>query len=319
MPLTLEQYATYLDTRHDLSWPAPPEIDRPRAKPHLVRLPDVRVVTWSVYGTLLAISGGELYFEHPQEFIMDLALDKTIQEFKMWGAMSRKPGQPAEYLRQIYSNVLAEHKVAVVPGEKYPEVASERLWETIIKKLLQKDYQFDASFFGSLNEFCRKVAYFFHVSLQGTTGYPGLAQALRHVSESGLGQGILADGQCFTPIQLNRAVTRQDSTARPSELMDSRLVALSHELRGRKPSERLFRHLLSALAAQGYRPNQVLHIGSHVTHDVVPARRLGLRTGLFAGDRASLQATGDQLREQASRPDILFTELTQVADVVGEF
>src|SRR6516162_4719525 len=121
MALTLEQYVTYLDTRHDLSWPAAPEIDRPRAKPHLVRLPEVRVVTWSVYGTLLAISGGELYFEHPQKFIMDVALDKTIQEFKMWGAMSRKPGQPAEYLRQIYANVLAEQKIASNPGEKHPE------------------------------------------------------------------------------------------------------------------------------------------------------------------------------------------------------
>jgi hypothetical protein len=64
MALTLEQYATYLDTR-DLPWPAPPEVHRPKAKPHLVRLPDIRAVTWSVYGTILAIAGGELYFEHP--------------------------------------------------------------------------------------------------------------------------------------------------------------------------------------------------------------------------------------------------------------
>jgi FMN phosphatase YigB (HAD superfamily) len=317
MALTLEQYATYLDTRHDLSWPAAPEIDRPRAKPHLVRLPEVRVVTWSVYGTLLAISGGELYFEHPQKFIMDVALDKTIQEFKMWGAMSRKPGQPAEYLRQIYANVLAEQKIASNPGEKYPEVASDRLWEAIIKKLLQKDYQFDAGFFGSLNEFCRKVAYFFHASLQGTIGYAGLVQALRHVSDSGLEQGLLADGQCFTPVQLNRCLSQQDSSANFNELVDTGLVALSYEVRGRKPSDRLFRQLLSSVAGRGYSPNQVLHIGSHVAHDVVPARRLGMRTGLFAGDRASLQATGEQLREQASRPDILLTELTQVADVVG--
>src|SRR5262249_49175584 len=37
MPLTLEQYASYLDTR-DLPWPAPPEVEPPRAKPHLKRL-----------------------------------------------------------------------------------------------------------------------------------------------------------------------------------------------------------------------------------------------------------------------------------------
>ncbi len=102
MALTLEQYATYLDTRHDLPWPAAPEVDRPRAKPHLVRLPEVRAVLWNVYGTLLAIPTGDLVFEHPTPFIMNNALDKTIQEFKMWASMSRKPGQPSEYLGQIY-------------------------------------------------------------------------------------------------------------------------------------------------------------------------------------------------------------------------
>ena len=64
MPLTLEQYATWLDTR-DLPWPAPPDVEAPKARPHLKRLP-VRAVTWNVYGTLLAISQGELLFEHPQ-------------------------------------------------------------------------------------------------------------------------------------------------------------------------------------------------------------------------------------------------------------
>ena len=65
MPLTLEQYASYLDTR-DLSWPAPPTLCAPRARPHLVAMPQVRVVTWNVYGTLLAISTGGLVFEPPQ-------------------------------------------------------------------------------------------------------------------------------------------------------------------------------------------------------------------------------------------------------------
>jgi FMN phosphatase YigB (HAD superfamily) len=317
MALTLEQYATYLDSRQDLSWPAAPEVERLKAKPHLVHLPEVRVVTWNVYGTLLAISGGELYFEHPQKFVMDLVLDKTLQEFKMWGSMSRKPGQPAEYLGKIYANVLSDHKMVSIPGEKYPEVASDQIWGAIIKKLLQKEYQFDAGFYGSLNEFSRKVAYFFHASLQGTGGYPGLAEALRHVAGSGLAQGLLADGQCFTTVQLQRALSRQDPSANVNELIDPEMQVLSFEQRARKPSERLFRHLLSLLEPRGFAPEQVLHIGSRVTQDVAPARKLGLRTGLFAGDRASLQATAEQLKDPATRPDILLTKLSQLAKVVG--
>jgi FMN phosphatase YigB (HAD superfamily) len=316
MALTLEQYAAYLDTRHDLVWPAPPEVERPKARPHLVRLPQVRAVLWNVYGTLLRIAGGELWFEHPQQFVMNVALDKTIQEYKMWSSMSRKPGQPADYMKQLYDSVLIEHRA--VPGgtEKYPEVGSDRVWEALIKKLFQKDYKFDAGFFGSLNEFSRKVAYFFHASLQGTACYDGAAAALRSVAKKGVKQGLLADGQCFTRVQLQRGLAAQDRDIVLDKLLDKDLVFLSYEIRGRKPSERLFRQAVNALNQQGLAPNQVLHVGTSIPRDLVPARRLGMRTALFAGDRTSLQATAEQLKEPSSRPDVLLTELSQIADII---
>ena len=317
MALTLEQYAAYLDTRNDLTWPAPPEADRPKARPHLVRLPQVRAVLWNVYGTLLRIAGGELWFEHPQLFVMNVALDKTIQEYKMWSSMSRKPGQPADYMKQLYDQVLMENRA--VPGgtEKHPETASDRVWEALIKKLFQKDYKFDAGFFGSLNEFSRKVAYFFHASLQATACYDGAAEALRHVAKRGLKQGLLADGQCFTRVQLQRGLAAQDKDANLDKLLDKDLVFLSYEIRGRKPSERLFRHAVTALNQMGVAPNQTLHIGTSIQRDLVPARRVGMRTALFAGDRASLQATAEQIKEPSSRPDVLLTELSQIAEIVS--
>src|SRR6266566_1975840 len=72
------------------------------------------------------------------------------------------------------------------PPAGHPEVCSERVWEAILKRLLQKDYKFDAGFFGSLNEFSRKVAYFFRASLQGTACYDGAAEALRHLHDAGV-------------------------------------------------------------------------------------------------------------------------------------
>jgi hypothetical protein len=180
--MTLEEYAVWLDSRN-LLWPAAPPVERPKARPHLVRLPEVRAVLWNVYGTLVAVPGGELWFENPKPVIMNMVLDKTIQEFKMWGSMSRKPGQPSEYMGQIYKNVLTEQSTIPGSSEKYPEVSSERVWEAILKKLLQKDYKFDTAFYGSLNEFSRKVAWFFHASLQGFACYPGAAEAMKHVPQ----------------------------------------------------------------------------------------------------------------------------------------
>jgi FMN phosphatase YigB (HAD superfamily) len=315
MPLTLEQYADYLDTR-DLPWPVPPPVQPVRAKPHLVALPEIRVVAWSIYGTLLDISTGNLLFEHPQKFIMDVALDKTVQEFKMWGSMSRKPGQPAEYMGQIYEKVLAEQRMAPSPGEKYPEILSGRVWEAIVKKLLQKDYKFDANFFGSLNEYARKISYFFHASLQGTACYDGAAQAVEHVHAAGLRQGFLADGQMFTLTQLARGLARQHVATPFDVLFDRSLRSLSFEQGGRKPSERLFKHFVASLGPHGIAPHQVLHVGTRIVQDLAPAKKLGMRTALFAGDKASLQATPEQLKDSASRPDVLLTELGQITEVV---
>ena len=315
MPLTLEQYADHLDTR-DLPWPAPPPVQQPKAKPHPVRLPDVRVVAWSVYGTLVNISTGGILFEHPTKFVMDVALDKTVQEFKMWGSMSRKPGQPAEYMGQIYEKVLTEQRMVGSPGEKYPEIHSEKVWEAIVKKLQQKEYKFDASFYGSINEYTRKIAYFFHASLQGTACHVGAAQALEHVHAAGLKQGLLADAQAFTTVQLRRGLAAQHCATPFDLLFDRPLRSLSNEQNGRKPSERLFRHFLQAAAAQGIAPHQILHVGSRITQDLAPAKKLGMRTALFAGDKESLQATAEQLKDPATRPDMLLTELGQIADVV---
>jgi FMN phosphatase YigB (HAD superfamily) len=316
MALTLQEYASYLDARADLSWPAVPEIERPRAKPSLTRLPGVRAVTWNLYGTLVAIGGGQLYLEHPQKLMMDIALDKTIQEFKMWASMSRKPGQPADYLREIYANILLEQR-SIATGDKYPEISSAKIWDAFIKKLFQKDYKFDALSMGSLNEFSRKVAYFFHASMQGTGCYPEAAAALQQVKSCGLDQGILANAQCFSLIQLERGLLKQDGKLALGKLFDSSLIVLSHELHCRLPSERMFRHLLTAASNKGIQAGEILHVGSRVAMDVAPARRLGMKTALFAGDKASLEATPEQLKDNQKRPDVLLTELTQIADVVG--
>jgi FMN phosphatase YigB (HAD superfamily) len=234
----------------------------------------------------------------------------------MWGSMTRRPGQPGEYLAVIYSLVLGEQRVSA-GGEKHGEVAAERVWEAIVKKLLQKEYKFDAGFYGALNEFSRKLAYFFHASLQGTACYPGAAAALRAVSAAGLLQGLLADGQCFTTVQLQRGLAVQDDSASLDELVPAELRFLSADLRVRKPSERLFRAAMQALQDRGVGAGEVLHVGSRLAQDLIPARRMGMKTALFAGDKASLQATKPQLKDRITRPDVMLTELSQIAEVIG--
>jgi FMN phosphatase YigB (HAD superfamily) len=320
MPLTLEQYAERLDSRTDLPWPAAPRVEPPKAKPHLARLP-VRGVMWTVYGTLVAVPQGELLFEPPPgpvaDTVMEAALEKTIKEFKMWNSMSRKPGKPSEYMRELYNKALTVLRMAGSGGEKFPEVPSERVWEDIVKKLQQKEYTFDVATYGSLNEYVKKIAYFFHASIQGAGAYPGAADAVRLLADAGRVQGLLADGQAFTPGQLQRCLRQQDPGFDIDLYFPPGLRVISAERKARKPSDTLFRAAVQAVAEKGLRPAEVLHVGSSLARDVAPAKRHGFRTALFAGDRASLAATPEQLKDPASRPDVMLTELPQVLEVVG--
>jgi FMN phosphatase YigB (HAD superfamily) len=316
MPMTLDQYADHLDTR-DLVWPVPPTPHPPKAKPKLKRMPQVRAVVWNLYGTLLNIFSGQLVFEHPQKFVMDIALDKTVQEFKMWGSMTRKPGQPADYLGDMYQRVLQDLRMAPSKNEKHPEIRAERVWEEIVKKLQKKDYKFDPVFYGSLADLSRKIAYFFHASLQGTACYEGAAPALEHVHQLGIKQGLLADAQCFSFVQLKRGLLQQQCSVPVDRLFDPALRALSCEVGGKKPSEQLFKHCLKQLANLGIAPPQVLHVGSRLTLDLAPAKKLGMRTALFAGDKESLEATPEQLKDPDLRPDVMLTEPGQIAEIVG--
>ncbi|HEX3147368.1 MAG TPA: HAD hydrolase-like protein [Gemmataceae bacterium] len=315
MALSLDQYATYLDTR-GLPWPAAPQPVAPKVRPHIQSLEGVKAVLWTVYGTLLAIPEGDLKFEVENDFMMNVALDKTIHEFKMWGSMSRKPGQPSEYMREIYKKALAEQRL--MPSEdKYPELPSEKIWEGILKKLFQKDYKFDASFFGALNEYAKKVAYFFHASLQGTGAYPNAAAAVKGLSENGMRQGLLADGQCFTTTQLARGLVKQDESVNFDALIPTENRALSFATKARKPSDLLLGAAVEAMGNIDIEPHEILHVGSSLTRDIGPAKKWGMRTALYAGDKNSLEATGEQLKDPQYRPDALLTDLEQVLQLVG--
>ena len=316
MPLTLEQYVERLDSRTDLPWPASPKIDPVKAKPSLHEQ-HVKAIFWTVYGTLIAIPGGELQFEHQQEFVTDAALEKLIKEFKMWQSMSRKPGAPSAYMKELYRKALTTLQLAGAGGEKYPEVQVERVWDDIVKKLFQKEYTFDAATYGSMNEYVKKIAYFYHASIQGCGPYPGAADVLKLCADRGIIQGLLADGQCFTVGQLQRCLKQQNAEFDLDSVVPQAMRVISAERKAKKPSDTLFKAAIQTAASKGISPSEILHVGSNLTRDIAPAKKHGLRTALFAGDRNSLSATPEQMKDQATRPDVLITELSQILEVLG--
>ena len=224
---TLHEFIERLEKRN-LVWPQPPPLEPVKATPYVKPLSGIRAVTWSVYGTLLRISEGRLLFDSPNPLPMQVALDKTIQEFNLWHSMSRKSGPPWEQLYSQYKRFLDEQQMAgcKIKGD-FPEVDSAHIWSSLITRLQKREYEYDVSFYGSVEEFSQKMAYFFHTNLQGIEASPSALQALQSVSRSPVKQGLLAYAQSFTFLQMLRAIGKQSTLPALESLFPTECVTLS--------------------------------------------------------------------------------------------
>jgi FMN phosphatase YigB (HAD superfamily) len=317
MAKTLSEYADWLDDRK-LIWPAPPKRVPLSAKPSIGPLVGIRAVAFAVYGTLLRISDGQLLLQHPQAVRMEVALEKTIKEFNMWNSMTRKPGKPSEVMIVRYARALDEQRMATTPAPgELPEVDAAVLWMKLIRQLQQKDYTYETSKYGELEQFAEKVAYFFHSCLQGLEAEEGALETLRALPLAGKRVGLVADAQRFTPVQMLRAFRRQGTLRSPDELFDPALVTFSCREGIRKPSKSLYVRALDRFRRAGVAPHQVLYVGTRLRDDLAIAKQAGMRTALLAVDQTSFVASRDELANPELRPERLLTSLTQIRDVVG--
>ncbi len=281
MAKTLTEYVEWLHERSDLRWPSPPAPVPVKATPYLKPLPGIRAVTWSVYGTLLRIPHGELLHISPDELPMQIALEKTIQEFNMWNSMTRKPGAPWESLLEPYRRFVEDDRLRATRRKgDVPEVDSAGVWKRVIGRLVQKEYKYDVAVCGDHDQLSQKMAYFFHASQQGVEATDRAAATLQAISEAGLRQSLLSDGQCFTFVQLLLAVSQQSTLPPPGQLFASECMTLSYQEEVRKPSEALYAAAVERFDRLGILPDQILHVGSRVREDLAKAKAAGMRTVL---------------------------------------
>jgi FMN phosphatase YigB (HAD superfamily) len=317
MAVSLADYATFLDDR-DLIWPRVPRSIAVDATPFIDPIDGVRIVLWDVYGTLLRTTGGSFCPIPDPQTPLEIALEKTIHEFNMWHSMYRKPGPPWQSMIHQYTEY--HQRLSMAATRRNGDLTDADLvdiWEAIISRLFDKGYTYDVGFYGDLRPFSEKVAYFFHSNLQGVEARPGAVQAMQDLHAIEVRQGLLADGQSFTFTQLLRALTQQGTLPRLADMFHPNAVLFSHELGIRKPSRSLFELAVERLRVAGFRPEEVLHVSCRLKTDLVPAKAVGMKTALLAAEASGLEAPLTLLRDRATRPDRLLTDLHQVATMFG--
>ena len=153
---------------------------------------------------------------------------------------------------------------------------SERIWDDIVKKLQQKEYTFDAGTYGRVGEFVKKIAYFYHASIQGAGAYPGAAMRSAWWPNGASPRGFWPTGSASRRGSCSAACA---SKIRGSIWLRRfpRLCGFCRPIRrAKKPSETLFiAPLRRQRGAKGVSPDEVLHVGSNLGRDIAPRKRLG--------------------------------------------
>ena len=70
-------------------------------------------------------------------------------------------------------------------------------------------------------------------------------------------------------------------------------------------------------AAHELAPDRVLYVGNDALNDMIPARKVGFRTVLFAGDKESLKLRKDRPECASFRADAVIKSLPQLLQIIG--
>lgn len=272
-------------------------------EPQLKPLPGARAVLFDVYGTLLVSGIGE---------VGTVGTDTQSRAFReAFESLGIDVGNSAEVGVQVLIETIAAHRVAMIDdGITTPDVDIVDVWQDTLDEmdmtgLLDTDVdKIDIS----------TLAIEYECRANPVWPMPLAAECLDSLSNSGMDVGIISNAQFFTlPILSALFDATIDEVG-----FDSDLRFLSYDRHWAKPDPHLYELACDELRKRGITPEETVFVGNDLLNDVTPARAVGFRTALFAGDQRSLRMrTGDE-RVDGVTPDVIITDFRQLTECLTE-
>lgn len=269
--------------------------------PRLHTLEGIRAVLFDVYGTLLISASGDVgtVAETPADAFVDacraVALELTT---------SGEEGTAA-----LVATIEAFHAEARGRGVEYPEVDIVAVWRRTIDQLASREVVQ-----GRVDEVdFQTLAIEYENRVNPVWPMPGLEQCMMSMRAALLHVGIVSNAQFFTPLLFPALLQRSLAGLGFSP----ELCVWSYRHGHAKPGTFVFDKVKETLASRDVSSCEVLYVGNDMLNDVTPARAVGFRTALFAGDHRSLRLREGDPRIAGIRPDIVVTHLAQVPGAIG--
>ena len=273
--------------------------------PKLQRIDEIKVIAYDFYGTLFISGVGDIGVDdgNPDKEILLDAL--SASNVKIENQNAGKEGF------NIYNEVVNKTIINLKrKGIEYPEPDIRAVWKDVIEQMEKRDlvsFQPYEDLYGS-------IAIEFEARMNPVWPMPNVTETLHHFKKRGYTQSIISNSQFYTPIVLE-ALTDQSL----EELgFSDELLHWSYEEEMKKPDLRFYKNYLKKLADYDpeLMPHHVLFIGNDMLKDIYPAKTVGMKTALFAGDERSLKWRKEDSRCNKILPDLIITDFSQLTDCV---
>ena len=246
----------------------------------------ISCLMFDIYGTLFISGAGDISISQEKPGKMP-GLERMLNQF----GIDKKP----EALRKdLFREIEKRHAESRSKGVDYPEVEVDRVWMNVLEK--------------SNHAEVRQFAELFELIVNPVYPMPKLGELLTACKDSGIVTGIISNAQFYTPYLFNWFF---DSD--PEDLgFHPDLTIYSYRFGCAKPSLRLFQTAAARLKNMGIAEESVLYVGNDMLNDIMPAKKTGFKTALFAGDQRSLRLRKDEPVCKNIKADLVITGLAQL-------
>jgi len=250
----------------------------------------VKCLLFDIYGTLFISRSGDIgitrELSRKNEKIQKLFLKYEINESSQ------------KCINALYREISNAHDMLKNSGVDFPEVKIDTLWMKVLG--LQN------------REKARRFALEYEWTVNPVYPMPNLAETLSTLKSRNIRVGMISNAQFYTPYCFKWFLKKNLKQLG----FDLDLLFFSFKCSHAKPSPYMFERASEKLLKKGIHPKDVLFIGNDIQNDIFPAREIGFKTALFAGDARSLRFREDDPKYHGISPNLIITDLMQLIDSV---
>ena len=259
--------------------------------PELSKMQRYSAILFDVYGTLLISNTGDIgSYQEPKQRV-----DELRKLFQRYGINHT----PEHLVNALNRAIGRRHGTSRRQGVDYPEVDIVKVWQEVL----------GIDDIPSVKDFALE----YELIVNPVYPMPGLEDLLLICKTQKVPIGIISTAQFYTVHVLEwflgAPLERQG--------LDQRLCFFSWIEGHAKPSPFMFNRAKKVLFDMGKPVTSVLFVGNDMRNDIRPAKEVGFKTALFAGDRRSLRLRESDDRCKELSPDLIVTDLRQLIAGTG--